>query len=48
VRWQKMALLDLLKGRLVIWAKPNVPFVGWQFKIFCTVENNIKTQKGRQ
>jgi hypothetical protein len=30
VRWQKMALLVLLKGRLVGGAKPNVPFVQWQ------------------
>ena len=27
VRWQKMALLILPKGRLVCRAKPNVPFV---------------------
>ena len=40
VRWQKMALLVLLKGRLVGGAKPNVPFMGWQFKIFCALGKN--------
>jgi hypothetical protein len=43
VLWQKMALLVLLKGRLVGWAKPNVPFVRWKnFKIFCAVGKKIK------
>jgi hypothetical protein len=42
VRGQKMALLVLLKGRLVGGAKPNVPFVRWQFKIFCAVEKKLK------
>ncbi len=42
VRWQKMALLVLLKGRLVGGAKPNVPFVRWQFKIFCAVGKKLK------
>ncbi len=35
-----MALLVLLKGRLVGGAKPNVPFMGWQFKIFCALGKN--------
>jgi hypothetical protein len=46
VRWQKMALLVLPKGRLVWRAKPNVPFVrlakrnfkkceGVAFSFFC-------------
>lgn len=42
MRWQKTALLVLLKGRLVGRAKPNVPFVRRQFKIFCAVGKKIK------
>jgi len=45
VRGQKMALLVLLKGRLVGGAKPNVPFVRWQFKIFCAVEKKLKHRR---
>src|SRR5690606_19868005 len=45
VRWQKMALLVLLKGRLVGGAKPNVPFVRWQFKIFCAVGKKLKHRR---
>ncbi len=45
VRWQKMALLVLLKGRLVVGAKPNVPFVRWQFKIFCAVGKKLKHRR---
>ena len=31
---EKVALLALQKGRLVGWAKPNVPLVRWQKFIF--------------
>ena len=45
VRWQKMAPLVLLKGWFVGWAKPNVPFVLWQFKIFCMVGIKLKHRR---
>ncbi len=41
----KLALLVLLKGRLVGGAKPNVPFVRWQFKIFCAVGKKLKHRR---
>jgi len=40
-----MALLVLLKGRLMGGAKPNVPFAGWQFKIFCAVGKKFKHRR---
>ncbi len=40
-----MALLVLLKGRLVGGAKPNVPFVRRQFKIFCAVGKKLKHRR---
>ena len=40
-----MALLVLLKGRFVGRSKPNVPFVLWEFKIFCAVGKKLKHRR---
>jgi hypothetical protein len=36
--------LVLQKGWRLGWAKPNVPFVCRQFKIFCALEKKLKTE----
>ncbi len=40
-----MVLLVLRSVGLVCQAKPNVPFVRWQFKIFCAVGKKLKHRR---